>query len=491
MKEDAVYLSARQWLSNLRKGQVSSRELLETYIARVEQLNPKINAVVATDFENARKRADAADVAFARGEHWGPLHGLPMTIKDTYEVIGMPTTAGSPSLKEHRAKQNAVAVQKLIDAGAIIFGKTNVPLFGGDLQSYNKVYGTTNNPCDLQRTPGGSSGGAAAALAAGLTPIELGSDIGGSIRTPAHYCGVFGHKSSHGIISMRGHIPGPPGLLSEPDLAVAGPMARHAEDLQLMLDVLVGANPSQALGWQVKLPSCKQKSLKEMRVLAWFDDPLCVIDQEMRGHYASLVTQLRDAGAQVDEGVPLGMHLEQFYAPYLNLLGSVVGLSQKPAERLLMLWASPLMKKLGARFKLPPLIEHYAQGAGQSHASWVRENEIRMRLIEKIRPVFDQYDVILAPITPTTAIKHLQKPELPFRKIKVNGEMRSYMEHLMWISMATLLGLPATSAPITRSREGLPINVQIIAGPYQDKLSIKFASLMTKLTGGFSKPFGY
>jgi amidase len=228
-----------------------------------------------------------------------------------------------------------------------------------------------------------------------------------------------------------------------------------------------------------------------MRVLAWFDDPLCVIDHEMRDQYRALVTQLREQGVQVDEGAPKGMSLAQFYEPYLNLLGSVIGSSHKTLERQLMNWASPLVHKLGSRFKFPPLVENYLKGVGQSHVDWLRTNEVRLRLLEKVRPVFDQYDVILAPITPTTAIEHLHKPEMPLRKIRVNGEMRSYMEHLMWISMATLLGLPATSAPVNRSRNGLPINVQIIGGPYQDKLTIKFASLMSQLTGGFVVPPGY
>ncbi|HET8707899.1 MAG TPA: amidase family protein, partial [Pseudomonadales bacterium] len=245
MDSNWLYASAKSLLQAMQDGALSSRQLLELYIKRIEQKNAEINAVVATDLEAARKRADAADAARANGELWGPLHGLPMTIKDTYEVPGMPCTAGAPMYRNHQPSRAAVAVQKLIDAGAIIFGKTNVPLFASDLQSYNKIYGTTNNPWNKALTPGGSSGGAAAALAAGFTAAELGSDIGGSIRTPAHFCGVYGHKVTHGIISMRGHVPGPPGTLGEPDLAVAGPMARAAGDLALLLDVVAGASPAE------------------------------------------------------------------------------------------------------------------------------------------------------------------------------------------------------------------------------------------------------
>lgn len=491
MTDSLIYQTANSLLQQLQQRQISSRALLEAQIARVEQCNPRLNAVIANDFGAARQRADAADAALARGETWGPLHGLPMTVKDTFEVVGMPTTSGSPRLKAHMARHNAVAVQKLLDAGAIIFGKTNVPLYGGDLQSFNKVYGTTHNPWDLSRTPGGSSGGAAAALAAGFTSLELGSDIGGSIRTPAHYCGVFGHKTTQGIVSLRGHIPGPPGAISEPDLVVAGPMARSAPDLQTLLSVLIGPSPSMAPAWQLALPAPPPKTLGEMRVLAWFDDPLCVIDQEMRGIYQALIQRLRAAGAQVDEGAPKGLPLAHFYERYLNLLGSVMGASHKPHERHLMYWTSPLFQRISKRFKLPPLFEHYLKGVGQSHIEWMRENEIRLRLLEKIRPVFEQYDVILTPITPTTAISHLQKPDMPLRQIQVNEEMRSYTEHLMWIAFATLLGLPATSAPVQRSQAGLPVNVQIIGAPYQDLLTIHFADLLSPITGGFVIPPGH
>src|SRR5690606_37586313 len=217
--------------------------------------NPALNAIVATDIEAARERARAADAALAAGESWGPLHGVPITIKDTFEVAGMPTTAGAKELRDHRPSSNAVAVQRLLDAGAIVFGKTNVPLYAGDLQTYNEVYGSTSNPWDLHRTPGGSSGGAAAALAAGLTALELGSDIGGSIRTPSHFCGVCGLKPSYGIIPSRGHIPGPPGTLSEADISVTGPMARSVDDLELALDILAGPDTPAAKGWRLELPA--------------------------------------------------------------------------------------------------------------------------------------------------------------------------------------------------------------------------------------------
>ncbi|MDX1695134.1 MAG: amidase family protein, partial [Ketobacteraceae bacterium] len=413
------------------------------------------------------------------------------TIKDTWEVAGMTATSGAPQLEHHRPKKNAPLVDSLLNAGAVIYGKTNVPLFATDLQSFNKLHGTTNNPWDLERTPGGSSGGAAAALAAGLTPIEYGSDIGGSIRTPAHYCGVFGHKTTHGIVSMRGHIPGPPGTLSEPDLAVGGPLARSAEDLQMLLDITAGPNPEAGAGWQIRLPACKKKSLKDFKILAWLDDPLSPLDNDIQRAYRELVDLLKENGATVNVGTPNADPLSKYYELYLNLLGSAIGASIQPAGRNAMYWGSSVVARLGDRFRLPPLINNFMRGVGQSHIDWLRANEKRHRMTAKFCRIFEEYDVVLMPIVPTTAIKHQQKPDIPMRHIMVNGVKRNYTENLMWISVATLLGLPSTSMPLSRDRNNLPINIQIVGGSYQDKTTLKFASLLSKKTGGFQIPPGY
>lgn len=488
MSTEWAYQSARDLLQGLQKGEIRSRDLLEASIARIHKLNPAINAVVATDLEAARKRADEADAARARGESWGPLHGLPMTIKDTYEIPGMPCTAGASPLRNYLAKKHSVATQALVDAGAILFAKTNVPVFASDLQSFNKVYGTTHNPWNNALTPGGSSGGAAASLAMGFTALELGSDIGGSIRIPAHFCGVYGHKVTHGIISLRGHIPGPPGALGEPDLAVAGPMARTAEDLQLLLDVVAGPSPLMQPGWQLKLPAAKQKKLQDFRVLLWVDDPLCPIDHRLTAMYQQLKTVLQNNGVTVDVGAPLGMGLDAFYPTYMNLMGSIMGASRKPFERRLMGLAAPLLGKFGSHVDAPKRFEHFLEGAGQSHVEWLKVDEKRRRIREKFLRVFDQYDVILMPPALTTAIPHTQELELPMRKIQVNGEKRSYADLLMWISPATMMGLPATSAPLGVTADGLPVNLQIMGGPFQDKTTIRFAALLAKVMGGFVPP---
>ncbi len=289
-------------LTNLiRKREISSRELLDRYISRIEEFNPKLNAIVTLDTDRARKHADEADQALARGDSWGPLHGLPITVKDLFETAGIRTTCGAPMASGYIPTTDAVSVARLKAAGAVLIGKTNTPLFGLDAQSYNEVFGTTNNPWDLARSPGGSSGGSAAAIAAGLTALELGSDLGGSIRSPAHCCGVYGLKPTYGIVSFRGHIPPAPGTLGEIDIAVVGPIARAADDLDLALSVLAGPSDEEKIAWRLELPTPRRNSLREYRVAAWLDDPEYPVDSEVRARLESTVDSLRRAGVKVDD----------------------------------------------------------------------------------------------------------------------------------------------------------------------------------------------
>ncbi|CAN0598233.1 unnamed protein product, partial [Ectocarpus sp. 12 AP-2014] len=226
-----LYRSAFGLANDIKEGKLSAVSVLEFYLDRIERYNEGINAVVALDTDRALARAVEADKAAAAGEDWGPLHGVPMTIKDAWCTEGLVTVGGIPERKDFIPAENAIAVQRLLDAGVIIFGKTNVPFMSADLQSFNDIYDVTSNPWNSERTCGGSSGGAAASLAAGLTPLELGSDIGGSIRTPSHFNGVYGHKSSYELITLRGHLPPGEGVLSEPDLSCAGPLATCVDDL--------------------------------------------------------------------------------------------------------------------------------------------------------------------------------------------------------------------------------------------------------------------
>ncbi len=269
------FSSASALAGAIRGRSISAVEALDAQLARVAACNDPLNAVVALDEDGARAAAVAADEALAAGAQVGPLHGVPMTIKDSYETQGLVTTCGVPDLASHIPATDADAVARLRGAGAVIFGKTNAPLMAGDVQTYNAVYGTTNNPWDVERTSGGSSGGAAVAVATGMTPLELGSDIGGSIRTPSSWCGVFGHKASWGVVPMRGHIPGPPGSLTVPDLGVGGPLARDPADLALALDVLAGPGDWDAAAWSLELPAPRAEALADVRIAAWIDDPGC------------------------------------------------------------------------------------------------------------------------------------------------------------------------------------------------------------------------
>src|ERR1700694_3687334 len=250
---DLDFATTTELTRAVRNRTISSRELLDHILARVDQHNPGLNAIVAFDLDRARAAADAADAATTKGDAAGSLHGLPMTVKDVWETEGLVTTSGAPELKDYVPQADALAVGRLKAAGAIIFGKTNTPLYAGDFQTFNDVYGLTNNPWNTSRTAGGSSGGAAAAVAAGLTPLELGSDIGGSIRNPAHFNGGYGLKPSWGVVPSRGHIPGPPGSLVESDVNCNGPLARSLEDLRLALGVVAGPGPEDAAGWRLEL----------------------------------------------------------------------------------------------------------------------------------------------------------------------------------------------------------------------------------------------
>ncbi len=301
------YRSARELAALLQTRQVSAVELLDRAIARIEAHDDKLNAVVVRDFERARAAAIEADRALARGER-GPLLGVPMTVKECANVAGLPTTWGIPGTERIPVTEDAVAVTRLKSAGAVVLGKTNVPLMLADMQSYNAIYGTTNNPWDLARTPGGSSGGAAAALAAGYVPLELGTDLGGSLRIPAHFCGVFAHKPTHGIVPLRGIVPPGTPSLSVPvrqDMAVAGPMARSAGDLALALDVLAGPDASDALGYKLALPPPRHADLRDFRVLLLDDHPLLPTSGSVRAALDAMADRLAKHGVKVARTSPL------------------------------------------------------------------------------------------------------------------------------------------------------------------------------------------
>ena len=484
VRSEWAFRSTSELASALRDRRVGCVELLDHYLARAERLNPRINAIVAWDVERARERARAADAALARGESWGPLHGVPMTIKDAIEVVGMPTTSGAPELRDHRAVENAPSVARAIEAGAVVFGKTNLPLYASDLQSYNDVYGQTNNPWDVTRVPGGSSGGAAAALAAGLTGFEIGSDIGGSLRSPAHYCGVYALKPSYGVVPTRGHIPGPPGTLAPADIAVVGPMGRGAEDLALGLDVLAGPDRLEAKAWRVELPPPRHERLRDFRVAVWLDHPICPVDAEVRERLVAAVEAVARAGAHVDERVRPADGAESF-SVYLRLLFGVLAGSFSAAE---LAGFDAALPALGTDDR--SLVADIVRGAAQRHREWGIANEHRHRLRQRWDAFFRDFDVLLAPVMPTVAFPHDHSAQME-RRFVVNGTAFPYLHQLFWAGLTNVVYLPAVAAPVGLARSGLPVGIQIAAPYLEDRTAIRFAALLAEEIGGFAPPPGF
>jgi len=477
-----IFDSAHEILEKIKQGEVSSLEVLESFLAQVEKVNPKINAVVALDIERAKEKAKEADNKISLKSKLGPLHGLPMTIKDAFEVEGIVSTGGNPAWKDNIPKRNAEAVQRLVDAGAIIFGKTNVPFLSSDLQSFNKIYGTSNNPWDLERTPGGSSGGSAAALAAGMTPLELGSDIGGSIRVPAHFCGLYGHKPSYNIISEVGHMPPPPGsILTGNGLSVAGPLARSPEDLEIALDVLVAAQEQDNQAWKVKLPKARTKKIKELKIAVWPDEPYAEADNEITNLIKDTAEDLRHAGAKVEiADLPISFEeIDKIYSLLLNPL-MLAGSPKETFETLAKLNESLDPNDVSELAKV-------ARGSVLKHADWVLVNAMRQNMRQKWREFFNKFDVILCPTCITPAFKHNHSP-VHERKLTINGKDDEYLRATLWAGPAVSAGLPSTNVPIGMSSNNLPISMQI-TGPYlEDKTCLEVAKVVRNLRGGFKIP---
>ena len=483
---DRAFRSATALTAALGRGEIGARELLDHYLDRVERLNPRVNAVVTLDVEGARRAADTADTSRARGGTLGPLHGLPMTVKDTLETAGVRTTAGAPILAGYVPERDATAVARLRAAGAVIFGKTNTPAFAADAQTSNPVFGTTRNPWDASRAAGGSSGGSAVAVAAGFAAAELGSDIGGSIRNPAHYCGVYGHKPTHGIVPLRGHIPGLPGSLAETDLAVVGPLARSADDLTLLMDVVAGPDESRATAWSLALPPPRRRALRDFRVAAWLDDAFCPIDDEVRAHLEAAVAAVRATGARVDDRARPVPDLGAAFRCYERLLLPIVAAGLPPEE---FAGVVRVAEEASADDVRPEVLS--ARAITLRHRDWLAADEERARLRAAWATFFRDYDVLLCPIEPVAAIPHDTEGPVAARVIQVNGRPRPYLDQIVWAGLVTMALLPATVAPVGRTRGGLPVGVQIV-GPYlEDRTPIECARLLAEVVGGYEPPPGF
>jgi len=473
---DLIDQDATSQLVALAGKRVSAVELLKASLARHAETHDRLNAVVAADPERALERARALDDARIRGETLGPLAGLPMTIKDTFDVAGMAASSGLMELKR-RMTEDAAAVNHARRAGAVIWGKTNVPVMAADWQSANGVYGATNNPWDLKRTPGGSSGGAAAALAAGVTPLEIGSDIGGSLRVPATFCGVFSHKPTWGMVSQRGHVPPSPGSYAERDLNVIGPMARSARDLRLLLSIIENGPLA---------PKAPPADLTQVKIGLWLDDPLCPLDTEVRAVIQNFADELRAAGAQV-ETIPSPVDMRALLHAYQTLLGAVLGEDLPPKMMRGMERARFFMK--GSVQKAGPLSNAAMVMAYTArHTEWLAADAVRARLRSEIDVAFGSWDAILAPIAPVPAFPHDRRP-FQRRVLKTSdGRMIPYNTMLTWISVATALRLPATAVPAGQTTGGLPVGVQLIGPHAGDARTLAIAQAIDENVRGFVAP---
>lgn len=480
---DLNYSTATEQLQRLSRGEITSAQLLERHIERVEQIDGRINAVVVRTFDAARKRAAAADAARQRGDNWGPLHGLPMTVKESFDLPGKPTCWGFPQYRENIARQPAVAVQRLLDAGAVLFGKTNVPVALGDWQSFNPVYGTTHNPWDLTRTPGGSSGGASAALAAGMTPLELGSDIGASIRNPAHYCGVYGHKPTWGVVPMAGHqLPGVR-CIDSLDIAVAGPLARSALDLQLAMRVLT--TPLQQfgpLGWTPAQWRTSHKTPQQCRVAIVYDDAQARVDHSIQSGLRALADFLRAEGVTVlDDHRPVDS--AQSHRVYSHLLRAATGAWLDDAT-----YARFQALSQASDPALDTMRERVWRGSTLTHREWVEFDQQRAVLRQQWRTYFESVDLLITPVATSPAFLHNQQGERWERMLKVNGQDQPHTDSLFWAGYPGVVGLPATAIPMGQGPDGLPVGAQIIGDSFADPLCLQMARWLETAWRGFTPP---
>ena len=479
-----LWASATEAAAAIRAKRVSSLELTRQALERIDRLNPQLNALVQIFRDQALVRAREADTAAAGNEWWGPLHGVPVTAKESFGIAGAPATAGAPFLRNNVPREDSIPVARLRRAGAVLLGSTNVPFMLSDWQSYNEIYGTSNNPWDRTRTPGGSSGGSAAALAAGIGYLSIGSDIGGSIRVPAHFCGVYGHKPTINVVPMEGHIPPLPGQSAPAlvDLPVGGPMARSAADLRLGMEVLGGPAGPASRAYRWTLPASRHTALRDFRIGMVLDDPSCPVTDDTRVVLERMAEALRQSGARITTGWPEGVSPRLQYQTYVYLLGTYLASSlpdslEEPTRRAA---AGPDSSVQGIwnRAWTDPIKRVQQQGAvaERLQAAWGRW--------------FEQHDVFLMPTAFSPAIPHDHTPQFA-RRITTSTGSRDYMDLIWWIAAATLSGLPATTAPAGLTAAGRPVGVQIV-GPYlEDATPIAFAEALAGVIGGFKQPPGY
>jgi amidase len=477
---DPTFLPATGLAELVRARKIGALELLDHFIARTERLDPRINAVVVRDFDRARARARELD---SRTDKSAPLFGVPTTVKESFDIAGLPTTRGHAELTSFPIGVTTITVRRLEAAGAVVFGKTNVPVDLADWQSYNPVYGTTSNPWNAAHTPGGSSGGSAAALAAGLTGLEIGSDIGGSIRVPAHFCGVYGHKPTFGLVPNYGDpaVSAAAGM----DIAVAGPMARSASDLATALDVLAGPDPDES-GLTLNLPAPRFRSLKELRLAVWAEQPGQTTDTETVAAIHALADGLERQGVTVSRTARPPFDPAEAFRLYLRLLDTA--------------WSIRLPNSvIEARRKRVADLPETANGTddimlrtvGMEHRTWLGLNEQRFKWRRAWTAFFKDWDVLLCPAFATAALPHRQDGEPWQRRIAVEGREIAYSDLLFWPGLTGGFHLPATIAPLGFTKAGLPLGVQIAGPIYRDRTTIAAAALLEQAWLGFKPPAGW
>lgn len=481
-----AFSPATQLLRALRDREVSATELLELHLRRIERYNPRLNAIVTPDYDRAREVARAADAARARGEE-GPLLGLPITVKDCVDVAGLAGTAGSPDHADRRPEADAPIVARARAAGAVIMGKTNVPLWAADCQSDNPLFGRTNNPWDPGRTPGGSSGGAAAAVAAGLAALEFGSDFAGSIRVPAAFCGVYGHRPSETALPRSGHFPGASFPNPAAVMAVLGPLARSAEDLALALDAVAGPEADEGAGYRLALPAPRHERLAGYRVAVLPSIPWAPVDGEIAAALRGVTDALRRLGARVREAQPEAFgDLRDHHRLAVSLMSALTENWRPEAERR---EGAEAVRARGGDFAAAAAAGIMATAS--DYLGWLGRRE---RYRASYRAFFREWDVLLTPANVTNAFPHQPAGEmgpLDERVLLVEGREVPYGLQDVYAVLANLSGQPATAFPAGLARDGLPVGLQAV-GPYlEDRTPIQFAALVARELGGFRRPPGY
>lgn len=483
METNLAFASAKWLASQIRRRNIGCLELLDFYLDRVRQHNPGLNAIIALDIEAACKRAKTADRAMRSGRNLGPLHGIPMTVKESFDVVGMPTTWGLTTFSDSFPDHNAIAVDRLLAAGANVFGKTNVPVMLADWQTFNPLYGTTRNPWNPERTPGGSSGGAACALAAGMTALELGSDIGASIRNPAHYCGVYGHKPTYGVCCADGQ--NLRGVLTHKDIAVIGPMARHAEDLSLALDVIAGPSLIDSRGWQLELPRPGKLRLRDLRIGVVLSAKTAEVDDSVQMAIGEVVRFLSQAGASISYRAP-EFDLDEAHLTFIQLLRSATSSSLSDAQ-----FHEACEVARDADLSSDDYAQWMVIAQCMAHREWQSWNEKRTRMALAWESYFEHHDFLLCPAASTTAFPHNHEGQRWERMVTVNGRPQPSTRQMFWAGFSGMAYLPSTVAPVGLAADGLPVGVQIVGRRYSDHACIALATLLEKEFCAFSPPPGF